>query len=380
MLRVSEPILGAEERSALVDVIDSGWITMGPRVEAFEAAFARAHDASNAIAVNSCTSGLHLSLAALGIGPGDEVLVPSLTFVATANSILYTGATPVFVDIASLDTPLLCAADAAAKVTPRTKAVLLVHFAGYVLDREVWAAFAREHDLILIEDAAHAAGVRSAGTFGAAAIFSFYGNKNMTTAEGGMILVADESLAERMRRLRAHGLTSTGYERMAVRASTYDVPMLGFNYRMDELRAALGLVQLRSLFDWNEKRRRLTQAYHEILQAQGDTVVVPFAREFGARGVESSYHILPVLLPPDAPRPAVMRRMIDDEIQTTIHYPPCHHLSFYEQTLPGTLLPKTEEFGRRELTLPLYPGMTIDDVERVCVSLQGAVHYARHEA
>ncbi|KAB1070776.1 DegT/DnrJ/EryC1/StrS family aminotransferase [Methylobacterium planeticum] len=380
MLRVSEPILGDEERSALLDVIDSGWITMGPRVEAFEAEFARTHAASQAVAVNSCTSGLHLSLVAFGIGPGDEVLVPSLTFVASANSILYTGATPVFVDIASLETPLMCIEDAAAKVTPRTRAVLLVHFAGYVLGRDLWTAFAREHNLILIEDAAHAAGARSAGTFGSAAIFSFYGNKNMTTAEGGMILVADDALAEQMRRLRAHGLTSTGYERMAVRSSSYDVPMLGFNYRMDELRAALGMVQLRSLFEWNEKRRQLTGTYHQILRAQQDTVVMPFALEYGGGTADSSYHILPVVLPPDAPRSAVMRRMLEDEIQTTIHYPPCHHLSYYERTQPGVLLPKTEEFGRRELTLPLYPGMETDDVARVCLSLQAAVRHAQHEA
>src|SRR6266700_5067086 len=178
MLLVSEPVLGMDEQAALAAVIDSGWVTMGDRVREFEQAFARLHDADDSIAVSSCTAALHLILHALGLGPGDEVLVPSLTFVATANSVLYTGATPVFVDIDSLDWPLMSSLDAATKCTARTKAVIVMHYAGYVTARDTWADFAARRGLLLIEDAAHAAGAVDAGTVGQAAAFSFYGNKN----------------------------------------------------------------------------------------------------------------------------------------------------------------------------------------------------------
>ena len=182
MLLVSEPILGAEEKAALAAVIDSGWVTMGDRVQEFEQTFARLHQAEEFVAVSSCTAALHLILHALGIGPGDEVLVPSLTFVATANSVLYVGARPVFVDIESPEVPLMSLDDAEAKCTARTKAVILVHFGGYLAERDAWQAFARRKGLLLIEDAAHAPGLPAVGTLGEAAAFSFYGNKNMTTA------------------------------------------------------------------------------------------------------------------------------------------------------------------------------------------------------
>src|SRR6266566_5590208 len=166
MLLVSEPVLGMDEKAALAAVIDRGWVTMGDRVREFEQAFARLHDADDSIAVSSCTAALHLILHTLGIGPGDEVLVPSLTFVATANSVLYAGATPVFVDIESLDVPLMSLADAAAKCSDKTKAVIVMHYAGYLIDGDAWRDFAKSRHLLLIEDAAHAAGLDRAGTFG----------------------------------------------------------------------------------------------------------------------------------------------------------------------------------------------------------------------
>src|SRR5690348_8040845 len=194
MLVVSEPVLGMEEKAALAAVIESGWITMGDRVREFEQAFALLHEAEDAIAVSSCTAALHLILHALGVGPGDEVLVPSLTFVATANSVLYAGATPVFVDIEALDVPHPSFADAAAKCSARTKAVVVMHYAGYLADREAWLEFAQSRGLFLIEDSAHAAGTDGDGTLADVAVFSFYGNKNMTTAEGGMVLARDPAV------------------------------------------------------------------------------------------------------------------------------------------------------------------------------------------
>src|SRR6478735_9081385 len=261
MLLVSEPALGIDEKEALVAAIDSGWITMGDRVREFEQTFARMHGAEDSIAVGSCTAALHLILHGLGVGPGDEVLVPSLTFVATANSVLYVGARPVFVDIESSEIPLMSLDEAEAKCTARTKAVILVHFGGYLADRDTWQSFARRRGLLLIEDAAHAPGLPAAGTFGEAAAFSFYGNKNMTTAEGGAIIARNPVLRETIRQARSHGMTSGTRQRLNARSPDYDVTGLGFNYRMDELRAAVGLAQLKRLTGWNDIRGRLSFYY-----------------------------------------------------------------------------------------------------------------------
>lgn len=368
MLLVSEPSIGSEEKLALAEVIDSNWITMGRRVEAFERAFAEVHGASDAVAVNSCTAGLHLALEGVGAGPGDEVLVPSLSFVATANCALYTGATPVFVDVEAADRPLIDLDDAARKVTPRTKAVIIMHYAGYTAERARWRAFADRNGLALIEDSAHAVGPGRGSVFGDVGVFSFYGNKNMTTAEGGMVIAPDADLLQRIRRARGHGMTSGTAERLHSREPSYDVTMLGFNYRMTELNAAIGLVQLRHLEEWNGRREKLTRAYRRQLSWHCPTVAVPFS-ELRA----STYHILPALLPEGTDRGAVMSRLRDDGIQTTFHYPPIHRLSYYRERFPSVSLPKTDAFAARELTLPLHPKMTELQVEQVAGALAAAL-------
>jgi dTDP-4-amino-4,6-dideoxygalactose transaminase len=368
MLLVSEPVLGAEEKAALAAVIESGWVTMGDRVREFEEAFARLHDAEDSIAVGSCTAALHLILHGLGIGPGDEVLVPSLTFVATANSVLYVGARPVFVDIESPEVPLMSLDEAEARCTARTKAVILVHFGGYLADRDAWQAFARRKGLFLIEDAAHAPGLPAVGTFGEAAAFSFYGNKNMTTGEGGAIIARTRSLRETIRQARSHGMTSSTRQRLDSRSPDYDVTMLGFNFRMDELRAALGLVQLKRLPEWNEIRQRLSLRYRQLLAEHCPSVIVPFADPW-----PSAHHLMPVLLPTAISRQTVIDRLRKRGIQTTVHYPPVHRLTFYNNLQPGLHLPRTEEFARRELTLPLHPRMMMSTVEFVVNSLAGAL-------
>jgi dTDP-4-amino-4,6-dideoxygalactose transaminase len=367
MLLVSEPVLGMDEKAALTAVIESGWVTMGDRVREFEGAFARLHEAEDAIAVGSCTAALHLILHALGIGPGDEVLVPSLTFVATANSVLYVGARPVFVDIESPEIPLMSLAEAEVKCTARTKAVILVHFGGYLADRDAWQSFARSKGLLLIEDAAHAPGLPAAGTFGEAAAFSFYGNKNMTTAEGGAIITRDRALGESIRRARSHGMTSGTRQRLDSRSPDYDVTMLGFNYRMDELRAALGLAQLKKLTKWNDIRRRLSLHYRRLIAAHCPSVMVPFANPW-----PSAHHLMPVVLPAAVDRQAVIDVLRTRGIQTTVHYPPVHRLTFYNDLYPDCHLPRTEEFARRELTLPLHPRMTLASVDFVVKSLAAA--------
>jgi len=372
MLLVSKPCLGTKEREALSKVIDSGWITMGERVREFELAFARIHHADDSVAVASCTAALHLILHALEIGPGDEVLVPSMTFVATANCALYAGATPVFVDIESLDVPLMSIEDAEAKCTARTKAVILMHYAGYLADRDAWQAFARRRGLLLIEDAAHAPGQAEVGTYGVAAAFSFYGNKNMTTAEGGAIIASDSGLLERIRQMRGHGMTSGTHQRLTSRTPNYDVTMLGFNYRMDELRAAIGLVQLERLAEWNRTRSHLAGMYRALIDEYCPSVHVAFSTPR-----TSTHHIMPVLLPDADVRSAVIGHLRDCGIQTTIHYPPVHQLSYYRNRYPGVRLPRTEEFARRELTLPLHPQMTLRSVEDVVEALASAVGFDR---
>ncbi len=375
MLLVAEPILGPEEKAALSDVVDCGWITMGDRVRAFERAFAEKHGAADAVAVSSCTAALHLILQTLGIGPGDEVLVPSLTFVATVNCVLYAGATPVFVDVESLDWPLISRADAAAKCTAKSKAVIVMHYAGYLADRDAWRDFANSRGLLLIEDAAHAAGAEQAGTFGQAAAFSFYGNKNMTTAEGGAVTARNEDVLEKIRQMRNHGMTSGTFQRFSNQTVGYDVTMLGYNYRMDELRAAVGLAQLKKLNAWNDKRRTLTQLYMQWLKERCPSVGLLFVNWQASSEQISSHHIMPIVLPEDADRQSVIDGLRDAGIQTSNHYPPVHQLSFYRSHFPSGRLPRTEEFARRELTLPLHPRMEEWQVERVASALANLLYH-----
>ncbi len=363
-LLVAEPVLGEEEAAALTQVIRSNWITMGDRVRTFEREFARLHDVDDAVAVNSCTSGLHLALDALDIGEGDEVIVPSLSFVATANSVIYTGARPVLVDIESLETPLISIDAAEAMRSDRTRAVVVMNYAGAVADAQAWRAFAKRSGLYLIEDSAHAVGRARGPIFGDIAVFSFYGNKNMTTAEGGMITASDPKLLEKIRRARAHGMSSTTSERLHSRAATYDVRSLGYNYRMSELNAALGIVQLQRLDEWNERRHMLVRAYQRALLLQCDDLTIPLVGH-----APSSHHIFPILLPPGVDRAEVMGMLHDRGIQTTIHYPPIHELTWYRENHPGFSLPFTEEFAKRELTLPLHPKLTPQQVDMVSTVL-----------
>ena len=368
MLSVAEPILGVEEEEALLQVVRSGWITMGENVRAFERDFARVHGSEDCVAVSSCTAALHLILAAMDIGPGDEILVPSMSFVATANAVVYVGATPVFMDIEGLDRPLCSIVDAENKCTSRTKAIVLMHYAGYASDRAQWTAFAASHGIHIIEDAAHAGGMPGAGLYGTAAAFSFYGNKNMTTAEGGAVIAHDSKLLKRIRQMRGHGLTSQTFERHAGNLPIYDMTMLGFNYRLDELRAAMGIVQVARLHAWNERRRTLTLAYREMLKAGMSRAAIPFSSDWA-----SAYHIMPVVLPKDAVRERVVRRMRDDGIQTTHHYPPIHRMTFYRENFPSPRLPVTEEFAARQLTLPLHPKMSDADIRAVTKALRDSL-------
>jgi len=365
MISLSDPILGEEEKKALCEVIDSNWLTMGEQVKAFECEFAQMHGMGSAVAVNSCTAGLHLCLQALGIGPGDEVLVPSLTFVATANSVIYTGATPIFVDIESLAKPHISIEDARAKCTEKTRAVIIMHYGGYLDDLARWRKFTDDQGLKLIEDAAHSPGVQGVGKLSDASAFSFFSNKNMTTAEGGMVFAIDEKVLAKIRHLRSHGMTTNTLERHRGHAHTYDVTMLGFNYRMDELRASMGLVQLKYLLEWNQKRKVLVDQYRTYFNKVLPDLLIPFADNY-----KSSYHLMPVLLPENVNKIALMQQLREGGIQTSIHYPPVHMFSYYQKRYKKEKLLKTENFYQRELTLPLYPVLKNRDVERIVNTLK----------
>jgi len=361
--------LGDDEKQAVLAVLESNWLTSGPRIAEFEAAFAALIGADAAVvSVSSATAALHLSLLALGIGPGDEVIVPSLTFVACANAVRYVGATPVFADVADESDWNVSASDVAAKISPRTRAVMVVHFAGYPCNMETFTALALTHRIRLIEDCSHAPlGTwrgRALGTFGDAGCFSFFSNKNMTTGEGGAIVTRDHELAERLRSLRSHGMTASTYQRFKGHAQGYDVVELGYNYRLDEIRAALGLVQLRKLPSFNAARRSRVQRYRALITERLPSVRVPFAGDCE----ESSFHIFPVLLPVDSEgRDRVLGTMKDSGIQCSVHYRPIHTFSAYQGVRAD--VPVTDRIAGSILTLPLFPSLTDSQIDLVVDSL-----------
>lgn len=367
-ISLADPVLGEEEKEALCKVIDSGWLTMGERVREFEKEFSKIHGVKDAVAVSSCTSALHLILSALGIGPDHEVLVPSLTFVATVNAVLYTGAKPVFIDIESQEVPHISLENARKSINERTRVVIVMHYGGYVMDMKKWRSLANEFGLYLIEDAAHAPGGKDVGRFSHAAAFSFFTNKNMTSAEGGMVVSNDLNLLEKVRAMRSHGMTTLTLDRYKGHAFSYDVTMLGYNYRMDELRAALGLAQLSRLNKWNEKRLELSLLYRRFFLERCPEIKVPFDEKW-----PTTAHLMPVLLPKETDRKNLMDKLKEAGIQSSIHYPPVHNFSFYRRRFPGIFLKETEEFSKRVITLPLHPGLDEEDVKYTVNQMEKAL-------
>jgi len=365
--RLSELEFDEKELLGVVDAFDSQWITAGPRTEAFEKAFAERTGATDAVAVTNGTAALFLGLKALDIGPGDEVLCPSLTFVATAAAVVQCGGTPVFVDICSLENPTMDPEDAERKITPRTKAILPVHYAGIPANLDQLAVLACTRGLALIEDAAHAPGAsfagRSCGTWGSAGCFSFFGNKNMTTAEGGMITTCDPEVAKRLRLLRSHGMTVTSWDRDKGRPAHYDVLEIGYNFRFDDIRAAIGLVQLAKLEAMNQRRAELVQRYNDRFSESGLDLILPFASIPEAK--RPSYHIYPVVFPTMEERNKIGDLLQKDGIQTSLHYSPVHWFTAFRKVVPGLCLPVTESFASRELTLPLYPSLSEAQVDTI---------------
>jgi dTDP-4-amino-4,6-dideoxygalactose transaminase len=354
--------------AAAHDAIASGWWSMGPRVERLEGAFAEMTGSRHAIAVANGTAALHLALLAVGCGPGDEVVLPSLNFVAAANAVVRVGAQPILCDVRGADDLNMDPADVERALTARTKAIVALHYGGYACDLAALGALARAHGLTLLEDAAHAPGAtwagRRLGTVGTVGCFSFFANKNLPVGEGGMLVTDDDEVAARLRSLRSHGMTTLTWQRHRGHAASYDVVDAGFNYRIDEIRAALALVQLERLADANAERREHATRYRRLLDGV-DGLVYPF------RGDEahatSAHHLAVVVLPSGSDREGLRSALHAARIQTSVHYPPIHDFTAYASS--GRALPVTDDVGARIVTLPLYPHMTSADVDLVAETL-----------
>jgi dTDP-4-amino-4,6-dideoxygalactose transaminase len=365
---LADVVIDDADLAQIVDTYRSGWLSMGPRIEAFERDFADYTGAGHAIALSSGTSALHLMCLAAGLGPGDEVIVPALTFVATVNAVRYAGATPVFADIAGPLEPWLSPERCAERIGPRTRAILHVEYGGHPGSILELAELAEQHGLLLLHDAAHAIGATAAGrhvgTLGKAAAFSFFANKNLAIGEGGMVVTDDDEVARVVRLLRSHGMTSLTWDRHRGHASGYDVVALGFNYRLDEPRAALGSSRLRRLDAEIAARAALDARYRELLDGVVECPMAP------AEGVERAHHIFTIVLPSGADRAAVREELGTKGIQTSVHYPPAHRFSIHED---GSELPVTEDYAARTVTLPLFGHMTTAQQDLVVDALAAAL-------
>ena len=382
-LPLSRPSIGEAEIREVVSCLRSGWVTSGPRVAEFEQAFARNVGAAHAVAVTSATAGLHLSLLALGIGPGDEVVTSPMTWAATGNMILAVGARPVFVDV-DPRTLNVDPARVAAAMGPRTRAILPVHFAGQPVDLDALGEIADRHGVPLVEDAAHALGTtyrgRPVGGGSTAAVFSFHPIKAITTGEGGMITTEDAALAERLRLLRFHGIERDAWKRYGHRANPdYEIVTLGFKYNMTDVQAAIGLAQLARLDEFVEARTRLAARYAEALRdVPGVAMLEPV--DYPAR---HAWHLLVVRVDVERlgiRRDDVMDALVAANIGVGLHFKALHLHRLYRERLgvPPEALPHATRASEEILSLPLFPGMTGDDVRDVASALREVVR--RHAA
>ncbi len=371
-----KPRIEEDEIAEVVATLRSGWIGMGPRTEQFEREFAAYTGARHAIAVNSCTAALHLGLIAAGVGPGDEVITTPLTFAATANVIVHQGATPVFADV-DRRTQNLDPARVAERITPRTKAIMPVHMLGRPADLDPLLDLARRHGLTIVDDAAHAAEAvyrgRHVGTVGHFTAFSFYANKNITTAEGGMLTTADDAAADRLRTLRLHGISKDAWKRYSADGFVpYETIEPGFKYNMLDLTAALGLHQLRRAEENLRLRERYVARYNEAF-AETPGLLIP-ALEPLPPGDRHAWHLYPVLLDLDAltlDRHGFIEALKARNIGTGIHYTALHLHRYYRERcgLRRGDLPEAEFISDRTVSLPLSPALTAADVEDVIAAV-----------
>ncbi len=375
-LPFSKPSIGKEEIAEVVQSLESGWITTGPKVQQFEADVARFAGSPHAVALNSATAGLHVAYLAAGLKPGDEVITTPLTFISTVSMLLAVGAKPVLADI-DLKTFNIDCSKIEAKITPKTKMIVPVHFAGQACDMDAIHSIARKHGLKVIEDAAHAIGTeykgKKIGSMSDATVFSFHPIKNMTTGEGGMILTPHADWAEEMALLRFHGMNKNAWKRYAQAGSPlYDISRLGFKYNMMDLQAGLGIHQLKKLPGFNAVRTRYAEMYERELRGI-DEILLP---EKAPYAQVHSWHLYVMALKTEKMkinREEFIQKLSEHKIGTGVHFTAVHHHSYYKPLFPAPNLPNADYVSDRILSLPLYPGMTEDDVRDVIAAVKKTV-------
>ena len=362
------PWITKEDKRAVSQALNSRWLTGGPLVSSFESAFADYVGTKFAVAVNSCTAALHLSMRVLDIGPGDEVIVPDLTFAATANAPLFCGAKPVFADIDE-DTFNLSPKQVLKKITAKTKAIIPVHYGGQSCDMKELSEIAHDYHINMVEDCAHSLGAKyrekMTGSFGELGCFSFYATKIITTLEGGMITTNDESFYKRLRILREHGMSRNAIEREKGATWSYDVVDLGYNYRLTDAQAALGSSQMKRVDLGIQRRISIAGNYDKGLKAVSQDIRVP--KKVPDRS--HIFHLYTIKVLNDKKgiaRNKLFQRLATAGIQCSVHYTPLHLMTFYKQFLRGTdYFPVSERVGNQIMSLPLYPTLTRKDVIRI---------------
>ncbi|MEX1030823.1 MAG: DegT/DnrJ/EryC1/StrS aminotransferase family protein [Paenibacillaceae bacterium] len=364
LIPVLQPSIGQEEIDAVAEVLRSGWLGLGPRTEQFERQFASFADSRFAVALNSGTAALHLALDVLQIGPGDEVIVPSITFISTVHAVSYVGATPVFADI-ELDTMNISVEDIERKITNRTKAVIVVHLAGHPCDMDAIHELAKTRGIKVVEDAAHACGAeykgRRIGSISDMTCFSFHAVKNLTTGEGGAITCNAEWMDRRIREKRWVGISRDTWMRSSnakVYAWQYYVNEVGFKYHMNDLQAAIGVVQLAKLSQLNGRRREIAKTYSEALKDL-DWIELPQEHSYA----KSSWHLFQIKLNKDDLRDRLITHLQEVNIASGVHYYPCHLHPCYIHL--QAIVPISSEIWKRILTLPIHPNVTNDDLDRI---------------
>lgn len=361
------------EAQAAYDTIKSGWISTGSKNEELEEMFVDMWNVNYAVSMTNCTAALHVCCIVCDLGPGDEVLCPSLTFAASVNCIRYVGATPVFCDIIGPEHINISPHEIEKKITAKTKAIVVVHMAGFPALMDEIMVIAKKHNLKVIEDACHGPlseyRGKKLGTIGDCAAFSFFSNKNISTGEGGMFITNDEEMAYKARLLRSHGMTTMSYQRASGHATTYDIIELGYNYRMDDIRAAIAIEQLKKLPVDLNTRLHVRQRYLEQLSYVED-LVIPFTdnTEF-----VSNYIFPTVVLNSTKERRDKIREYVHEAgIQTSVHYPAAHKFSTYKEL--GVVLPCTEYVTNNEITLPMYAALTDQDIDFICATYKKAIN------
>lgn len=362
-----------KEAQAAYDTIQSGWISTGPKCEELEKMFIDMFRVGYAVSMSNCTDALHLCCLVCGVGAGDEVLCPSLTFAASANCIRYAGATPVFCDIVGPDHINIDPQEIEKKITSKTKAILVVHMAGFPCQMDEIMAIAKKHNLKVIEDACHGPlseyKGQKLGTIGDCAAFSFFSNKNISTGEGGMFISNSKELADKARLLRSHGMTTMSYQRAGGHATAYDIVELGYNFRLDDIHAAIAIEQLKKLPGDLDARLAVRARYVERLSKIAN-VVVPFAdnTEF------VSNYIMPIIITKGTveDRDKMRDAIHEAGIQTSVHYPAIHRFSIYKEY--GAVLPQTEYVTDHEITLPMYAALTMEQVDFICDTVDRVVN------